>query len=117
MDELSVLSKIPKSSPSEFVHFETKQLQKKFKHAVDFNVPGNSNPEGLNAFEQALKDHIDDPLTQQITGKYRWNQDVYHYYNPETNIDVMTKIDGNFISGWKLSETQMSDLIGGGNVF
>ncbi len=117
LEQLSTLSKAPKPSPSEFVNFETKQLQKKFKHAEDFNVPGNSNTEGLKAFEQALKDHIDDPLTQQITGKYRWNQDVYHYYNPETNIDVMTKMDGNFISGWKLSETQMSDLIGGGNVF
>lgn len=117
LEQLSALSKAPKPSPSEFVNFETKQLQKKFKHAEDFNVPGNSNTEGLKAFEQALKDHIDDPLTQQITGKYRWNQDVYHYYNPETNIDVMTKMDGNFISGWKLSETQMSDLIGGGNVF
>lgn len=117
LEELSALSKVPKPSPSELVNFETRQLQKKFKHAVDFNVPGNSNTEGLKAFEQALKDHIDDPLTQKITGKYRWNQDVYHYYNPETNIDVMTKMDGNFISGWKLSETQMSDLIGDGNVF
>ncbi|EGT4353117.1 HNH endonuclease [Cronobacter sakazakii] len=117
LDELSTLSKAPKPSPSEFVKFETKQLQKKFKHAVDFNVSGNSNTESLKAFEQAIKDHIDDPLTQQITGKYRWNQDVYHYYNPETNIDVMTKMDGDFISGWKLSDTQISDLIGNGNVF
>jgi len=92
-------------------------LQKKFKHAVDFNISGNANSEGLKSFEQALKSHIDDPLTQQITGKYRWNHDVYHYYNSETNIDVMTKMDGNFISGWKLSDTQTSDLIGNGNVF
>ncbi|EOI3549604.1 colicin D domain-containing protein [Cronobacter dublinensis] len=92
-------------------------MQKKFKHAVDFNISGNANSEGLKSFEQALKSHIDDPLTQQITGKYIWNHDVYHYYNSETNIDVMTKMDGNFISGWKLSDTQTSDLIGNGNVF
>lgn len=117
VETLSNLSKIPKPPPSTFVNFESRQLQKKFKHAVDFNVPGNPNAEGLKSFEQALKSHIDDPLTNRITGKYRWNQDVYHYYNPETKLNVMTKPDGNFISGWKLSDTQSADLIGNGNVF
>ncbi|ATM89614.1 hypothetical protein CRN78_03305 [Klebsiella aerogenes] len=60
---------------------------------------------------------MDDPLTNRITGKYRWNQDVYQYYNPETKLNVMTKKDGNFISGWKLSDTQSTDLIGNGNIF
>lgn len=117
LEELSALSKVPKLSQSEFVNFEAKQLQKKFKHAVDFNISGSSNAEGLKLFERALKDHIDDPSTLKIAGKYRWKQDVWHFYNTETKIDVMTKMDGNFISGWKLSETQMSDLIGEGNVF
>ncbi|SFT95490.1 Colicin D [Kosakonia arachidis] len=117
IETLSNLSKTPKPSPSTLVSFESRQLQKKFKHAVDFNVPGNPNAEGLKSFEQALKSHIDDPLTNRITGKYRWNQDVYHYYNPETKLNVMTKPDGNFISGWKLSDTQSTDLIGNGNVF
>lgn len=117
IEALSNLSKTPKPSPSTLVSFESRQLQKKFKHAVDFNVPGNPNVEGLKSFEQALKNHIDDPLTNKITGKYRWSQDVYHYYNPETKLNVMTKPDGNFISGWKLSDTQLTDLIGNGNVF
>lgn len=117
IEKLSALSKVSKPSPSALVSFNTRQLLKKFKHAVDFNVSGSPNSEGLKSFELALKEHIDDPLTHQIIGKYRWNQDVYHYYNPETKIDVMTKMDGNFISGWKLSETQMSDLTGEGNVF
>lgn len=117
LKELSALSKTPKSLPSELVNFETRQLQKKFKHAVDFNVSGNPNNEGLKLFEQALKEHIDDPLTQRISGTYRWNQDVYHYFNPETKINVMTQREGNFISGWKLSETQASDLTGEYNVF
>ena len=117
IEKLSALSKAPKPPLSESVNFETRQLQKKFKHAVDFNISGNPNAEGLKSYEQALKAHIDDPLTQQITGKYRWNQDVNHYYNPETKIDVITKPDGNFISGWKLSETQISDLKGEGNVY
>lgn len=116
-EKLSALSKVSTSPPSELVNFDTRQLQKKFKHAVDFNISGNPNAEGLKLYEQALKAHIDDSLTQKITGKYRWNQDVNHYYNSETKIDVMTKPDGNFISGWKLSETQISDLKGEGNVY
>ncbi|WBM72909.1 hypothetical protein OH773_00220 [Buttiauxella sp. WJP83] len=117
IEELSVLSKTLKPSPSAFVSFDARQLQKKFKHAVDFGILGNQNPVGLELFAQSLKEHIDDPLTQKISGKYRWRQDVYHYYNPETKLNVMTKPDGSFISGWKLSETQISDLRGEGNVF
>lgn len=52
-----------------------------------------------------------------IKGKYRWDQYVYHYFNPKTNLDVMTDMDGSFISGWKLSEKQTSDLLEKGNVF
>ncbi|MDQ1212154.1 colicin D domain-containing protein [Pantoea anthophila] len=117
IEKLSALSKVSNCAPSEWISFENRQLQKKFKHAVDFNVSGNPNGEGLKAYEKAIKAHIDDPLTQQIAGKYRWNQDVNHYFNPETKIDVMTRPDGNFISGWKLSETQISDLKGEGNVY
>lgn len=116
-EQLSALSKVSKPLPSEQVVFKTRQLQKKFKHAVDFNLSGNSNDEGLELFEEALKNHVDDPLTQKIIGKYRWNQEVYHYYNSASKLNVMTKMDGDFISGWKLSETQASDLTGEGNVF
>ncbi|WP_276308265.1 colicin D domain-containing protein, partial [Mixta theicola] len=112
IETLPNLSKQTKPLLSDSVKFESRQLQKKFKHTVDFNVSGNANVERLKAFEQALKRHIDHPLTHKITGKYRWNQDVYHYYNPETKLDVMTNLDGNFISGWKLSKTQIVNLNG-----
>ncbi|WP_297198606.1 colicin D domain-containing protein [uncultured Pluralibacter sp.] len=114
---LSNFFKVPKPPPSALVSFEPRQLQKKFKHAADFNVSGNPNIEGLEAFEKALKNHIDSPLTKKILGKYRWNQDVYHHYNPTTKLNVMTKPDGNFISGWKLTDTQATDLTGNGNVY
>lgn len=117
VDTLSHLSKVTTLPPSELVRFSPQQLQKKFKHAVDFNVSGNPNTEGLASFKQALKAHIDSPTTTKITGKYRWSQDVYHYYNPETNLDIITNPNGDFISGWKLSRTQVADLIGEGNVF
>ncbi|WP_353614504.1 colicin D domain-containing protein [Mangrovibacter phragmitis] len=118
--EVQALTDLPqaaKTLPSENVSIAQKQLVKKFKHAVDFNVTQTPNAQGLSSYESALKSHIDDPLTTQITGKYRWSQDVLHYYNPETKLNVMTKPDGTFISGWKLSDTQVTSLTGDGNVF
>ncbi|MDX6053043.1 RHS repeat-associated core domain-containing protein, partial [Scandinavium lactucae] len=97
--------------------FDSKQLQKKFKHAIDFGVSGNANKTGLEAFENAMRTHINLSSTSVIKGTYRWKQDVYHHYDPNTNLDVMTDMDGNFISGWKLSERQVAELEGGGNVF
>ncbi|WP_312951377.1 RHS repeat-associated core domain-containing protein [Superficieibacter sp.] len=99
------------------VNFSPKQLQKKFKHAIDFGVPGNASKQGLEVFENAMRNHIDLPDTTPIVGKYRWSQDVYHYFNPKTNLNVMTDMNGNFISGWKLSERQVTDLLELKNVF
>ncbi|ASW01029.1 hypothetical protein CJU94_22720 [Paraburkholderia aromaticivorans] len=51
---------------SEGVNFTRKQLDKKFKHAVDFSVTGNKNGSNIGAFEKAMKDHVDLPSTQAI---------------------------------------------------
>uniref|UniRef100_UPI003BACA936 colicin D domain-containing protein n=1 Tax=Phytobacter massiliensis TaxID=1485952 RepID=UPI003BACA936 len=53
------------------VAFSQKELQQKFKHAIDFGVTGNANKLALEAFENAMRDHIDSPGTVKITGKYR----------------------------------------------
>ncbi|MDX5631012.1 MULTISPECIES: colicin D domain-containing protein [unclassified Brenneria] len=99
------------------VIFSQKQLQKKFKHAIDFGVSGNVNKQGLELFENAIRRHIKMPTTTSITGKYRWKDDEIHYFNPETKINFMTDINGNFISGWKLSDRQLADLLELGNVY
>ncbi|POT56977.1 hypothetical protein C3432_16515 [Citrobacter amalonaticus] len=46
----------------------------------------------------AMRKHINTAGTVRIKGKYRWEKDVYHYFNPSTNLDVMVDVDGNFIS-------------------
>ncbi|WP_157763799.1 colicin D domain-containing protein [Paraburkholderia aromaticivorans] len=48
------------------MNFTRKQLDKKFKHAVDFSVTGNKNGSNIGAFEKAMKDHVDLPSTQAI---------------------------------------------------
>lgn len=97
--------------------FTPKQLQKKFKHAIDFGVSGDVNKQNITLFENAMRKHINTVDTVRIKGKYRWEKDVYHYFNSSTNLDVMVDVDGNFISGWKLSERQAKDLLTLGNVF
>ncbi|MDR5834405.1 colicin D domain-containing protein [Caballeronia sp. LZ034LL] len=97
--------------------FSKTQLDKKFKHAVDFGVTGKKNGTNLEVFQQAMKSHLDSSSTQVIQGKYRWADGVTHYFNPETKLNVMADQFGNFISGWKLSPRQEYDLLSLGNVF
>ena len=45
--------------------------------------------------------------THACLGTYR-GQDVYHYYNPNTDLNVMGNRSNNkFISGWPLSPEQI----------
>jgi len=102
---------------SDKITFDSKQLKRKFKHAIDFGVNGNPNKQGLAEFENAIKNHVNSSNTMDIKGTYRWDQDVSHYFDPKTNLDVIIDINGNFISAWRLSEKQTSDLLEKGNVF
>lgn len=99
------------------INFSARHLQKKFKHAIDFGVTGTANQKNWELFEYAMRKHMDSDHTIVVIGKYRWNTDVYHYFDPTTNLNVMIDMDKNFISGWKLSSRQSSDLLELGNVF
>jgi hypothetical protein len=46
---------------------------------------------------------------QQIVGTYRSNP-VIHYYDPGSKQNVITKLDGTFVSGWTLSADQAQNL-------
>ena len=90
--------------------FNPKQLQKKFKHASDFGITGKNNPVNQAKFQPALEQHIRDPLTKQINGTYR-GQPVTHYVNPSNGLNVMKDASGNFITGYKLNQTQLANVI------
>jgi hypothetical protein len=97
------------------VSFDPTQLQKKFKHAVDFGVPGNYNKQAGGVFQQALETHITDPNTVVINGTYLGNP-VTHYFNPVTGNNVMANPAGEFISGWTLSPAQRQYVLTTGNI-
>ncbi|MCB9996614.1 MAG: peptidoglycan-binding protein [Rhodospirillales bacterium] len=91
------------------------QLQKKFKHAKVFGIKGNMNNKNLAAYKKALEDHVKSPKTRAIKGTYR-GQEVTHYYNAATRINVMRNVNGEFMSGWKLRSIQISNLLKRGSL-
>ncbi|WP_367119231.1 colicin D domain-containing protein [uncultured Mucilaginibacter sp.] len=53
-------------------------------------------------------------LPELIT--YRGTQQVLHYFDPKSGLDVMTDLSGNLVGGWKLSIDQTKYLLTTGNV-
>ncbi len=96
--------------------FSPAQLQSKFKHAPDFGIKGNYNKGNIEKFRKTLINHINDPDVIPIRGTHRKTQPVLHFYNPNTELNVMLKTDKNFISCWKLGEGQIFDLLKTGNI-
>jgi hypothetical protein len=75
-----------------------KQLQQKFKHAVDFGIAGSFNPQIILEYKDDIAKHINDSNALRIEEGYRVYS-VVHCLNKTTGVNVMTKSSGEFISG------------------
>ncbi len=54
--------------------------------------------------------------THACLSAYR-GRDVYHYYDPRTNLNVMVDRNTNkFIRGWRLSDEQIINMKNNGNI-
>ena len=96
---------------------DIRQVQSKFSnHATDFGIVGNWSTVNGQKFQEALSSHVYGVNTMRITGTHRNTKKVLHYFDPVTRLNVMTDLDGNFISGWRLSEDQIMNLFKHGNV-
>lgn len=91
------------------VKFNSKQIQKKYKHAQDFNLSGSANTKQFVNYQSKLQEHIDSEQNLVIKGTYRDNP-VVHYLNPETKVNVIVDLNNRFVSGWKLSEAQFDNV-------
>jgi hypothetical protein len=87
-----------------------RQLQKKFKLAQDFGVNGNYNPTNAQRFEAAMRAHMRESGTKIVHGTYRSNP-VVHHVNPRTGLNVIIDRGGNFVSGWRLSPDQLTNVL------
>jgi hypothetical protein len=92
------------------VNFAAKQINKKFKHAIDFGVTGNNNNAGRAAFKSAMEEFLDGDGVNKLPISYRGNPATI-YVNPTSRLGVLTDPDGNFLSGWQLSEDQLGGVI------
>lgn len=87
---------------SESVAFSTKQLDKKFKHAADFDVTTTrKNGDTIAEYQTAIKSHLDNKTTYEH-GTYFLVPESKVFFNPQTNNVVVVDKSGNFVSGWKL---------------
>ena len=108
-------AKISSYYSSEFdCKFLYSQLQAKFKHAFQFGIKGNYNTENRELFFKALLKHMREfkPRPGTFHGK-----EVDHYLDPDTGLNVMIdKSSKLFISGWKLNDEQLENVIDRGSL-
>ncbi|MFD0972922.1 colicin D domain-containing protein [Plantactinospora endophytica] len=78
------------------------QLQKKYKHAKDFDITANYNPAMGPVYEQALRDFIAAPGTLRVTGTYHRAPSILSY-NPTDRRVVVQTIDGAFVTAFRMS--------------
>ncbi|GAA1660557.1 hypothetical protein GCM10009830_02030 [Glycomyces endophyticus] len=103
------------NKPSDAITFDKKKLNKKFKHASDFDVDGNNNFANQKKFQEAMEAHVDAPGTNQVPGTYR-GEDVIHYVDPNTGLNVITTPSGEFVSAWELSSAQLQHVLTTGDL-
>jgi hypothetical protein len=53
---------------------------------------------------------------QAIQGTYR-GQNVIHYLDPKTGLNVISDLSGRLIGGWRLGPDQLKSVISSGRLF
>lgn len=84
------------------VSFDAKQLQRKFKHAADFGIEGGYSLAKAKEFKQALSKVVEgaDEIYKTV-----FHGDAIIYIKGK--LGVVVRLDGTFVSGWKLNAEQL----------
>lgn len=91
------------SDPLDSGRFTRKQLDRKYKHAIDFGITDTKkNSETLTKFRDAIESHLSDKDTVE-KGSYRREKGSKVYFNPNTMNVVIIKANGEWLSGWKIN--------------
>lgn len=91
------------SDPLDSGKYTRRQLQKKYKHAIDFGITDTKiNGETLTKFRDAIEAHLSDKDTFE-KGTYRRDKGSKVYFNPKTMNAVIIQANGEFLSGWKIN--------------
>ncbi|VDR24480.1 Colicin-D [Raoultella terrigena] len=88
------------SDPLDSGKYTRRQLQRKYKHAIDFGISDTKiNSETLAKFRDAIEAHLADKDTVE-QGTYRREKGAKVYFNSTTNNVVILDKNGDFISTW-----------------
>lgn len=99
------------SDPLDSGKYTRRQLQKKYKHAVDFGISDTKiNSETLTKFRDAIEAHLADKDTVE-KGTYRRDKGSKVYFNPKTMRAVIIRANGDFLSGWKIDPNEENGKI------
>lgn len=91
------------NDPLDSGRFTRKQLDRKYKHAVDFGISDTKkNSETLTKFRDAIEAHLADKETVE-KGTYRREKGSKVYFNPKSMNVVILKANGDWLSGWKIN--------------
>lgn len=101
----AVWSKITLTNAIATVTFNATQLQRKFKHAVDFGISGNWNTSNRLLFQNALQRHVNNATSVHRSTLTDGTPVLAHLIG---NLAVFTDVNGRFISGWRLSAAQLN---------
>ncbi len=75
------------------------------RHGRDFGMNDNWSPAKGQEFVDTIKAHLEDADTFERPGTYR-GKPATHFFNANTDLNVFTDEDGNFLGGWKLGPAQ-----------
>jgi len=79
-------------------------------HAAAFGVTGNWNPSRAAEASRIINQHVNRDGVLAIPGGYKGN-DVIHYLDPRSGLNVFSSPGGEFISGWRLGAEQMQGVL------
>lgn len=117
IDEVAAAGHVITPKIADLLTVSSRNLQKVFdKHGADFGLTGNWNPNRAADVLAAIRRHLNSSGTQAIQGVYR-GQDVMHYVDPNTGLNVITDLSNNFIGGWKLGAAQLASVLSSGRLF
>ena len=91
------------------------QIEAKFKHAQDFGITEPRGQAGFDAFAKAVSEQVIDPATLHIAGTYRGSPAILNF-NPSTGTVVVQNPAGEFISGWRASQAQATNILNQGKL-
>ncbi|RWU06864.1 hypothetical protein DWB63_03660 [Pseudodesulfovibrio sp. S3] len=58
---------------------------------------------------------LNSPTVKAIEGTYRGDE-VIHFVDPKTGLNMITKRNGEFLSGWKLNNKQLTNILSRGSL-